>query len=92
MPPVLGLPPVLELPPAPVPPVPTGGGGGVQLPTVEPGMRSHRPPGQQSPLIVHAPAIGTHLAAPQWSAPLASGTHGRLSQQSAASAQVSPAL
>jgi hypothetical protein len=67
----------------------------VQVPTMEPAGRLHKPPGQQSPLIVHEPPPGTQALPPpgskQCSAPAASGTLGEQSQQSAASAQLSPA-
>ena len=89
-PPMLELPPVLELPPLPVPPLPPPPVV-AQLPTVDPGGRLQRPPGQQSPLMVQLPPLGTHASVRQWSAPVASGTHGLLSQQSAAEAQTSPA-
>ncbi len=83
-------PPVLVLPPLPVPPVPPPPVV-AQLPTVDPGGRLQRPPGQQSPLMVQLPPVGTHAAERQCSAPMSSGTHGLLSQQSAAEAQTSPA-
>ena len=87
--------PLLLEPPLLEPPVPVGGGGvdEVQEPTVEPGSRWHRPPGQQSPLIVQLPPDGTQFPPPskQRSAPLSSGTHGTWLQQSAAEAHTSPA-
>ena len=71
-------------PPVPVPPV-------VHVPAVDPGSRWHRPPGQQSALMVQLPPPGTQ-APPvlQCSAPWLSGTQGALSQQSAAEAHTSP--
>ena len=88
-PPVLA-PPVLVLPPLPLPPLPPPPVV-AQLPTLEPTGRLHKPPGQQSPLIVQPLPVGTQATVAQWSAPCASGTQGVLSQQSAADAQTSPA-
>ena len=89
--PPLFSPPLLE-PALPEPAVPVGGGlDVVQVPTVEPGSRWHRPPGQQSPLMVQLPPLGTHApSSRQRRVPLSSGTQGTLSQQSAAEAQISP--
>jgi len=66
------------------------------IPLVEPGAVMHMDPTQQSPLIVHEPPVGmqTPPSGPcrQRRTPVASGTHGTRSQQSADDAHVSPVL
>jgi hypothetical protein len=74
------------------PPVPGGGGGTLQEPTVDPVGMTHMDPTQQSPLIVHPPPEETQLVEEHRSCPFASGTHGTPLQQSSADAHVSPAL
>jgi hypothetical protein len=93
LPPLPPAPPLPPVPPDPPEP-PVGGSFGLHVPLVEPIGRTHVAPGQQSALIVHAPALGTQVVSSggskQRSAPFASGTHGKSSQQSSADAQVSP--
>lgn len=88
--------PLTPVPPAPAlpdaPPLPPGvPGGTLQVPCKDPGLVTQLDPRQQSPVIVQPPPAATQLDAPQCSAPPASATHGRSSQQSSADAHVSPA-
>jgi hypothetical protein len=83
----------LEVPPS----VDVGGGVGLtQVPLSDPGGTSQANPVQQSAVVVQAPLSGTQLTAKHLSAPLASGTQGRLGvlgmggQQSAVEAQAPP--
>lgn len=67
----------------------------LQVPLVEPSSVTHIEPRQQSPEIVQEPPDSTQpssVIVAQRRTPLESATHGRLLQQSAADAQVSPAL
>jgi hypothetical protein len=72
------------------------GGGGVGLPqtpdTWPGGMMHTLPlPGQQSPVAVHLPPVGTHVVVPQTYLPVLSGTQTLPLQQSAEVAQALPA-
>src|SRR5688572_13802403 len=87
-PPLPPLPPVPAPPMPPVPPVPPE--PPLHVPMVEPGGRMQMLPGQQSPLMLHEPARGTHGPLPQRRTPMLSGTQGVRLQQSAADAHVSP--
>ena len=68
----------------------SGAGGATQLPIVEPGGMVHKPPAQQSAVVVQVPLDGTQLIDPQCRWPVPSGTQGDRSQQSAADAQAPP--
>lgn len=68
----------------------SGGGGARQLPIVEPGGMLHRPPAQQSAVVVQVPLVGTHAIVPQCRWPVPSGTQGVPLQQSAAEAHAPP--
>lgn len=86
-------PPVLVVPPElVVPPLPGGGGGTLQVPCVDPIGRTQLEPGQQSPSIVQVPPDFTQTELAQMSSPVAFGTQGKPSQQSAAEEQVWPAV
>ncbi|HYQ43909.1 MAG TPA: hypothetical protein VER11_18135 [Polyangiaceae bacterium] len=98
VPPVAVDPPRLPVPPAPpelAPPVPLLGGV-LQTPEIEPGARRQLLPGQQSPSIVQLLPEGTQFGPlptfEQINLPDASGVQGTSSQQSAADAQLWPAV
>lgn len=85
-----------QLPPSGTPASHGGGGGGAQVPAVEPGGRWQTLPAQQSAVTVQVPPEGMQIGPPpsgalvQRNCPVLSGTHGAPLQHSPVKAQVSP--
>ena len=85
-----------QTPPSGTPASHGGGGGGAQVPDVDPGGRWQVLPAQQSAVTVQLPPDGMHTGPPpsrpiaQRSCPVLSRTQGTLLQQSPENAQMSP--
>ena len=85
-----------QTPPSGTPASHDGGGGGAQVPKVDPGGRWQMLPAQQSAVTVQCPPEGMHTGPPpsrpiaQRNCPELSGTQGTPLQQSPVKAQVSP--